>query len=67
MDLNQWHKMTYEILLNFQKDARELGVNRSLRLSVTLKAISNITRPDLLSKVLLKKMALTIKKLFACF
>jgi len=46
---------------------RELGVNGSLRLSVTLMAISNVTRPDLFPKVLLRKMALIIRKCFRLF
>jgi len=49
------------------KDARESGVNGSLRLNVTLMTISNVTRPDLLPKVLLKRMALIIRKHFHLF
>jgi len=54
----------YGTLWNFLKDARELGVNESLRLSMTFKEISNVTRPNLLPKVLLRKMVLTIRKHF---
>jgi len=54
----------YETLWNYQKDVRVLGVNGSLRLNVTFMAISNVIRPDLLPKVLLKKMALIIKETF---
>jgi len=46
---------------------RELGVNGSLRLNVTLMAISNVIRPNLLSKVLLKMMTLIIRKYFHPF
>jgi len=56
-----------ETLWNYPKDARGLGVNGPLRLSVTLNAISNVTRPDLLQKVLLKEMTLTITKHFCLF
>jgi len=67
MSLNQWHIMTYETFWNCQKDARELSVNESLRLSVTLMTISNVTRSDLLSKILFKNMALNIRKHFRLF
>jgi len=49
------------------KGCKRVGVNGSLRLSVTLIAVSNVTRPYLLLKVLLKKMTLTIKKYFRLF
>ena len=46
---------------------RSMGVNGSLRLNVTLMEISNVIRPDLFPKVLLKRMALIIKKDFHLF
>jgi len=57
----------YGTLWNFQKDAIKLSVNGSLRLNVNVMAISNVTRPDLLSNVLLKRMTLTIRKHFCLF
>ena len=67
MSLNQWHTMMYETLWNWEKDVRELGVNGSLRLNVTLMAISNVIRLDLLPKVLLERMTLIIRKHFHLF
>ena len=57
--------MVYGTLWNCLKDARELGVNWSLRLSVTLVAILNDTRLDLLLKVLLKEMGIDYKETFS--
>ena len=44
------------------KGARELGINGSLRLSTTPIATLNVRRPILLLKILLRKMALIIRK-----
>jgi len=46
--------ITQNDVWDFQKDAANLGVNGSLRLNVILMTILNVTRPDLLLKVLLK-------------
>jgi len=57
----------YETLWNCHNDVREMSVNGSLRLNVTLMGISNVIRPDLFPKVLLKRMTLIIRKHFHLF
>ena len=59
--------MAYGTLWNCHKDAKELRVNGPLRLNLTLMGISKVIKPDLLPKVLLKKITLTIRKHFRLF
>ena len=56
-DNNVW------VMTELPEVLKELAVNGSLRLSETLWAMSKGIKPDLLPKVTLRKMALTIKRL----
>lgn len=53
--------------VEFHEGCEELGVSGSLRPSVTLMAISNGIKLDLLPKVSARKMVLTIKRPFLLF
>jgi len=59
--------ITQNDVWDFQKDAANLGVNGSLRLNVILMTILNVTRPDLLLKVLLKWWHWLQGNIFVCF
>ena len=54
-------------LVEFLEGCKRVGCKWVFRLSVTLKVILNVTRPDLLPKILLRKMVLIIRKLFCLF
>ena len=49
--------------MNYRRILKESAVSGSLRPSETLRAMSRGTKPNLLPKVTLKRMALTIKRL----
>ena len=56
--------MKFGILLNWLKIVKELSINEFLRPSTTQMAMSNDIRLELLLKVLLRKMMLTMKRPF---
>ena len=57
----------YGISSNFQKVQNELDVNEFLRLNMTQMAISYDIKVDLLSRVILRKTTLIIKRHFHLF
>ena len=66
-ELKSMNIMKYGILLICLKVVSQLAVNGFLRPNTTQMAISNGTRPDLLPKVLLRKMVLISMKHFHLF
>ena len=63
-ELKSIEQIKYGILLNYLKVVERSGVNGSLRPNATLMVILNGIRSNLLSKFILKMMALMIKKHF---
>ena len=54
-------------LVKFLEGCKRVGCKWVFRLNVTLKIILNVTRIDLLPKILLRKMVLIIRKHFCLF
>ena len=54
-------------LVEFPEGCKRVGCKWVFRLNVTLKVILNVTRPNLLPKILLRKMVLIIGKHFCPF
>lgn len=63
-ELKYMKKIKFENLLNYIKVPKELNADKFLRPNITWVAILNDTRSDLLSMILLRKMALITKKSF---
>lgn len=57
-------KTVYGILWNYLKNGINLCVSVSLRLRMSLMVLSKITRSDLLSKVLFRKMEIDYEVFF---